>query len=74
MEEIFKLMKCFSGSFINSFGEVIINRKGNVYFAISDGMTREEIASKIFEWCSRSCAKGQPYQSEKRNNMFYILR
>ena len=34
--EVYELMKCFDGSFINSDGELIISRKGNVYFSVRD--------------------------------------
>lgn len=70
MEEIFRLMKCFPNSFINPFSEVILEPKNNVYFKITPYMTKDDILCKIFEWCSRSFAKAQPYVNEKRNNEY----
>ena len=67
-DEIFEVMKCFPNSFINSFGEVILSIKGNVYFTGTDCKTRDDVVSKLLEWCSRPMAKGEPYKSEKRNN------
>lgn len=66
-DEIFNVMKCFSGSYINSFGEIIISVKGNVYFTATDCITKEDVICKLLEWCSRPMAKGEPYASEKRN-------
>ena len=34
IDEIFKVMKCFHDSFINSFGELIISVKGNVFLLL----------------------------------------
>lgn len=68
MEEIIKLMQCFPESVIKPSSEVILNAKGNVSFIVWGGMTRKEIMCKIFEWCSRDCAKAAPYSSEKRNS------
>lgn len=68
INEIFNVMKCFHDSFINSFGEVIISAKGNVYFTATDCKTKEDVICKLLEWCSRPMAKGQPYASEKRNS------
>lgn len=66
-DEIFKLMKYFSGSFINSDGELIISKKGNVYFKASDCDSKEDVICKLLEWCSRPIAKGEPYSDERRN-------
>lgn len=67
IDEIFNVMGCFSGSYINSLGEIIISVKGNVYFTATNCKTKEDVICKLLEWCSRSMAKGEPYASEKRN-------
>lgn len=67
-EEIYKLLKCFSGSYINAMGECILKEKGNVYFTIKHCESRHDIILKLLEWCSRDMAKGVPYKSDKRNN------
>lgn len=68
MTEILNLMKCFPDSVIRSNSEVTLDSKGNVSFSVHSGMTREEILAKIFEWCSRSCAKGCPYSNGRSND------
>lgn len=66
-DEIFNVAKCFPDSFINSNGELIISVKGNVYFIATDCTTKEDIICKLLEWCSRPLAKGEPFNSDKRN-------
>ena len=68
IDEIFKVMKHFNGSYINQSGELIISDRGNVYFTATDCKTKEDVICKLLEWCSRPMAKGEPYASEKRNN------
>lgn len=67
IDEIFKVMKHFKGSYINSFGELIISVKGNVYFKATNCKDKEDVICKLLEWCSRPIAKGEPYCSKKRN-------
>ena len=66
-DEIFNVMKCFPNTFVNSFGEVIISVKGNVYFTATNCKTKEDVICKLLEWCSRPMAKGEPYRSDERN-------
>lgn len=68
MDEIQKLMKYFSGSFINPAMEVVLDRKFHTSFSVKENMSREDVLCKIFEWCSRDCAKASPYSNEKMNN------
>lgn len=67
IDEIFSVMKCFKGSFINGFGELIISDRGNVYFTATGCKDKTDIICKLLEWCSRPIAKGAPYVSAKRN-------
>lgn len=67
-DEIFNLMECFPGSYINRFGEIIFSEKGNVYFTAKNCTDKEDIICKLLEYCSRSMTKGEPYSSTKRNN------
>lgn len=67
LDEIFNVMKCFTGSFINRCGEVILSKKGNVYFIARKCKTQKDILCELLEWCSRPIAKGEPYRQEKRN-------
>lgn len=68
INEIFKVMKCFYGSKINSLGELIISDKGNVYFTAIDCRDERDVVCKLLEWCSRPMAKGEAYSNSKRNN------
>lgn len=66
-DEIFKVMKYFDGSFINSHGELIISKTRNVYFKASDCNSKEDVICKLLEWCSEPIAKGEPYSDTRRN-------
>ena len=70
INEIFNLMKCFPNSYLNAFGELIISDIGNIYFNTNKCKTKKDIICKLLEYCSRPLAKGQPYKSEKRNNVW----
>ena len=67
INEIFKVMKHFNGSYINPRGELIISDRGNVYFAAIDCKNKKDVICKLLEWCSRPIAKGEPYATNKRN-------
>lgn len=67
IDEIFNVMECFEGSFVNRFGELIISDRGNVYFTAIGCKDKTDIICKLLEWCSRPIAKGAPYASAKRN-------
>ena len=67
IDEIFDVMKCFHGSYINQCGELIISDRGNVYFTATNCKTKEDVICKLLEWCSRPIAKGVPYATMKRN-------
>lgn len=65
--EIFRLMKYFPGSYINSRGELIISDRGNVYFTALTCNDKTDIICNLLEWCSRPIAKGEAYSQRKRN-------
>lgn len=67
MEEIQKLMQCFPGSVINSSMDLILNRKTKTGFHVENGLSRKDLLCKIFEWCSRDCAKGIFYKDNSVN-------
>mgnify|MGYP003372777374 CR=1 FL=1 len=67
IDEVFNVMKCFPGSYLNPFGDLILSEKGNVYFIAKGCKTKRDIVCKLLERCSRAIAKGEPYRSEKRN-------
>lgn len=67
IDEIFNVMKHFDGSYINQYGELILNYIGDTYFTATDCETKEDVICKLLEWCSKPIAKGQPYVSYQRN-------
>ena len=67
IDEVFNVMKCFPGSYLNPAGDLILSDEGNVYFIAKGCATKQDIVCKLLEWCSRPIAKGEPYRSEKRN-------
>ena len=52
IDEIFNLMECFEGCFVNRFGELIISDRGNVYFTAKGCKDKTDIICKLLEWCS----------------------
>lgn len=48
--EALKLMKCFPCSFMNYEGEIIFNKKGNIFFRFSSCETELEIKCKVIEF------------------------
>lgn len=68
--EVQKVMQCFPNSFINYLGEVILDKKTNIYFNAKSCETSKDIQSKLLEWCSRPLAKGIFYKSDKKNSEY----
>lgn len=67
IDEVFNVMKCFTGSYINQQGELILSKKGNVYFTAKNCKSKLYIICKLLEWCSRPIAKGEPYARKDSN-------
>ena len=67
IDEVFNVMKCFPGSYLNQFGDLILSEKGNVYFIAKGCKTKRDIVCKLLERVSRPIAKGELYRSEKAN-------
>lgn len=74
--EALKLMKCFPCSFMNYEGEIIFNKKGNIFFRFSSCETELEIKCKVIEFLSRAAYKTPVYDSERGNKEFhrYMLK
>lgn len=70
MTELRELFDLFPRSFINANLEVILIPKTNTYFSLEGVESRRDIIAKLLMWCSRPIAKGQPFRSQKRNNLF----
>lgn len=67
IDEIFNVMKHFTGSYINQCGELILSDRGNVFFTATKCKNKEDVIVELLEWCSRPIAKKQPYSTHKRN-------
>ncbi|VTY17597.1 hypothetical protein [Streptococcus anginosus] len=70
LNELKKLLGLFPESYINQNLEVILIPKTNTYFSLKGVGSRRDIIAKLFMWCSRTIAKGQPFRTQKRNNLF----
>lgn len=70
LNELKKLLGLFPGSYINQNLEVILIPKTNTYFSLEGIQSRRDIIAKLLMWCSRTIAKGQPFRTQKRNNLF----
>ncbi len=70
MNELKELLGLFPMSYINANLEVILIPKTNTYFSLEGVQSRRDIIAKLLMWCSRPIAKGQPFRSQKRNNLF----
>ena len=70
LNELKNLLGLFPRSYINQNLEVILIPKTNTYFNLEGVGSRRDIIAKLLMWCSRTIAKGQPFRTQKRNNLF----
>jgi hypothetical protein len=70
LNELKKLLGLFPRSYINQNLEVILIPKTNTYFSLEGVCSRRDVIAKLFMWCSRTIVKGQPFRTQKRNNLF----
>lgn len=70
---IIRLMRCFHGSFINEHGEFIAHRRANAYFILRDCNGEMDIKCKVLEWLSRDASKGQPFNSDHKNDSLHTF-
>lgn len=66
-----RTMNCFSRSFINHLGELIVHQKSNTYFNLMNCDTEFDIKCKMLEWLSRPSFKTRPYGSDRKNREFH---
>lgn len=66
-----KLLKSFSGSFINQQGEFVAHERANEYFAIYDCNSDLEIKCRVLGWFSRAAFKTEPFRKSKKNAEFH---
>lgn len=62
--------RIFEDSFINDFGELIINKRTNLYFRIDNIHSKEDFVYKILSWCSRDASKAMPFSNEHANQAY----
>lgn len=55
IEDVFELMKCFTGSFINQDEELILVPKRNIFFQLKDVNCRTDLVYKLLAYCSYEC-------------------
>lgn len=70
LNELKKLLGLFPKSYINQNLEVILIPKTNTYFNLEGVGSRRDIIAKFLMWCTRTIVKGQPFRTQKRNNLF----
>ncbi|MBF7050546.1 hypothetical protein [Streptococcus sp. HF-2466] len=70
LNELKKLLGLFPKSYINQNLEVILIPKTNTYFNLEGVGSRRDIIAKLLMWCTRTIVKGQPFRTQKRNNLF----
>lgn len=68
-----KLLKCFQGSFINSSGEFIAERRSNTYFHLASCKDETEVKYKVIEWLSRAAYKTEPFYRKSDNDKFHAF-
>lgn len=68
-----RLMSCFAGSFVNSCGEFIAERKSNTYFNLANCKSETEVKYKVIEWLSRAAYKTEPYRRRDLNDKFHTF-
>ena len=69
-KELTRLMQCFPRSYVNGYGEIIIDHKTNKYFKVDNIEHEVEFKYKVLEWLSRAAYKEQPYKTAKSNLRF----
>ena len=67
-----RLLKCFAGSFINSSGEFIAERRSNAYFHLAACKDETEVKYKVIEWLSRAAYKTEPFYRKSDNDKFHV--
>lgn len=63
------LMRTFPGSFINSSGELILDRETNVYFNLKTVSNLTDLRCKVIEYVSRAASKTEPYGNNTKQKI-----
>ena len=64
-KDVKRLMQIFQGSFINAYDELILDRKYNIYFNLTDVHNTLDLKCKVLAWVTRPCIKGIPSKNQK---------
>ena len=70
-EYIKRLMRIFTGSFINSENEIILVPRTNLYFGLNDVKSEFDVKCKLIEWCSRDACKSMPFSHARYNARYH---
>lgn len=68
--QLFRLMRLFPGSFINSSCELILHRDSNLYLNLNKVEGIESLKYRVISACSRAAYKTEPYYQPKKNTVF----
>ena len=60
-----RLMQIFPGSFINAYDELVLDRKYNIYFCLTDVHNSLDLKCKTIAWVTRPCIKGIPGKNQE---------
>ena len=63
--------KTLPGAFITMNGELILDKKWNVYFRLEDVKNLNDLKYKVLAFVSRSASKGQTPQLRKKMKKFF---
>lgn len=64
-KDVKRLMQIFTNSFINAYDELILDRKYNIYFNLTDVHNTLDLKCKVLAWVTRPCIKGIPSKNQK---------
>lgn len=64
-KDVKRLMQIFTNSFINAYDELILDRKYNIYFKLTDVHNTLDLKCKVLAWVTRPCIKGIPSKNQK---------
>lgn len=68
--DVMRLLRCFSGSYINRNGDLVALWASGAIFRLADCESENDIKCKVLEWLSYAAAKGRPYRTNESNQRF----
>lgn len=64
-KDVKRLMQIFTNSFINAYDELILDRKYNIYFNLTDVHNTLDLKCKVLAWVTRPCIKGVSVKNQE---------